>query len=1434
MGAFAETVTGVKEKTMSVPRSSNTQKPDQTTIDDATFVDAEAHEDATFVDAAVHEDATCVDAPIREDATVVDAAAHEDATFVDAPAQEDATFVDASAHEDATFVDAPVQEDATVVDAALPEDATIVDSPRDDDATFVDSPGAETRDLDATYVESGSTGDNDATLVTSTPNRNPSELDVQTVIGDVPHDPHATFAEISATAGSSSVARGWAATQGASEAEPSAKAPGTKPTSAPRGQNTPRAEDRYKLLDNFAHGGLGNIWLAEDTSIRRQIAFKELLPKALKNRSIVERFMEEAQITGQLEHPCIVPIYDMGYQENGTPFYAMKLLKGGNMEKAIEDMHTMPRGSTERQLAFTRLLRQVISVCQAMGYAHGKGVLHRDLKPLNVMLGEFGETLVLDWGLAKVIDVLGHHEVHTNSEGQADKAAPSAAADDGTIIETQTSETNFGSSKTSGGDGAGATKTVVTSPASAQAGTTEAGTFLRRQVATDARTAGSHTMMGQIMGTPAYMPAEQAQGKINQLDARTDIYSLGGILYKLLTNQSPIGRGKPQEVLKKVIAGEITPPRQIDPTIPPPLEAICQKAMALKQEDRYQQATDMAADIEAWLSDEPVSVYPDPWHERFRRWRKRHRTLVFSSSVAVILLVVGSIAWTALESHRVETLRLAAQTKVDDARAATEAADLIKANSLLTEALGQVKAESKLALLRDRIQSDLENIARLQAAAEHERLSELRSKAARLFEDAKKAGDTDKDFAQARTLLTEAVTLLAGEASLADVHRQAQSRLAEVNQVLAQQSEVIAAKAQLAKFQDEVEQVRVYSGNISGEDSVDDLREARQHGLAALELFAIDFEQPKKLDARLRLLGPEAIETWKAGLLELLVTIAQAETNLAIKDQPQDVTAAATRSLKRVEQAEAFGLASRPVGFLKADLLATVGQAEAAEKMLAIAEKLPAVTRLDHYWLAERARQLRQFPQAIQHLQDALRVDPDDFWSLNLMGICHLFQGQPAAAAANFTACIARRPNLVWPYLSRGIAFADLGQFENSHLDLARAEELSPRAYAVPLNRGFVFFLQKNFDAAKADFTTAAERRPDLAAPHLNLAEAFRRQAEELELANAADGSVRAAAERQTALAELTKALTLAPQQGAIYRVRGMIRVRLNDPAAAIADFQRATKLESSEKLQALSFYEIGAIHQRAKRLPESLAAFDESLKLNPLDTKVIRERAEVLLSLRKFDAAIAGFSSYLEKAGPLGDVYRARGLAYSLTNKPREAINDYTMSLQYEPSLNMLGRRGWAYLLNSAKLAKEDFEEAVRLDPLNPDSLQGLAYATVTLGDHAAAVANLEKAAPIIKNAPARLGVQAWPLSFNQAATYSQAYAKAVVDPTLSPERREALTKQYVTQAIAWLTEAHTVAGPQYRAVFSQELRGDGAFDPIRTRPEFIEAMKTLTTESK
>ncbi|HLQ46444.1 MAG TPA: tetratricopeptide repeat protein, partial [Planctomycetaceae bacterium] len=327
--------------------------------------------------------------------------------------------------------------------------------------------------------------------------------------------------------------------------------------------------------------------------------------------------------------------------------------------------------------------------------------------------------------------------------------------------------------------------------------------------------------------------------------------------------------------------------------------------------------------------------------------------------------------------------------------------------------------------------------------------------------------------------------------------------------------------------------------------------------------------------------------------------------------------------------------------------------------------------------------------------------------------------------------------------------------------------------------------------------------------------------------------NLRAATEYQKALAALTTAAQICPQQATIYSFRGKIQLSLNAATASLADFQRAFTLEPSPIRRAESLGQIGRIHQRAGQMTEAVAAYDRSLAANPDDKDVIRLRAEALLALGQNDEAIAGFTAYLEKAGPVGDVYRARGLAFAQQKKYREAINDYTMSLQYEPSPNMLTRRGWAYLLEANKLAKEDFEEAVRLNPQNPDSYQGLAFAMVMLGDHAGAVAEIEKIVAATKKTTAQLGPRSWPLYFNPATVYAQAYAKVLVDPKLTPERRDDLAKEYAARAIELLSEAHQLAGPAMQPIFAQTLRADSALDPIRQHPEYLKALKSLDPDS-
>jgi tetratricopeptide (TPR) repeat protein len=329
------------------------------------------------------------------------------------------------------------------------------------------------------------------------------------------------------------------------------------------------------------------------------------------------------------------------------------------------------------------------------------------------------------------------------------------------------------------------------------------------------------------------------------------------------------------------------------------------------------------------------------------------------------------------------------------------------------------------------------------------------------------------------------------------------------------------------------------------------------------------------------------------------------------------------------------------------------------------------------------------------------------------------------------------------------------------------------------------------------------------------------------------NASVLADAALQLANVALTSAIERSPQQAAIYSFRGKIRMTQNNVAAALTDFEKANRLEITPLRRAENFQQIGNIRFRSRQLEAALTAYDLSLEANPEDAATIRQRAETLLALKRYEEAVRDFTAVLEKAGPIADVYRGRSVALAALNKHREAINDYTMSLQYEPAPNMLAQRGWAYLLEAAKLAKEDFEEAVRLNPEDPAFYQGLAYATVMLGDHTNAVAEIEKTSANTKRVVGQLGPKSWQYLFNPATVYAQAHDKALTDVKLAPERRVELAHQYSQKGVELLIQAHQLAGPQFQPRFLNALRTDPALDPIRQRPEYLEALKTLDPES-
>jgi serine/threonine protein kinase/Leucine-rich repeat (LRR) protein len=425
----------------------------------------------------------------------------------------------------------------------------------------------------------------------------------------------------------------------------------------------------YTLESVVATGGMGAVLKAQDNNLARTVALKVMLNSAEATDQAVYSFVAEAQITGQLEHPNIVPLHDIGVAADGTIYYTMKLIEGRTLRDILKDIRD-GNAETIQRFPLDKLLTIFQKVCDGIAYAHSRRVIHRDLKPDNVMVGAFGEVLILDWGLAKVLPEPGQADTEEHG-GEFSGPLPGASGADAMA-----------------------------------------------------------TMAGQVKGTPNYMAPEQAEGRVADIDTRSDIYALGGILYCILTMQPPITGGTLDEILSKVTAVDAKSESGASPAIiapalyndmevqnptgmpaphcpggrvPEALSAVVMKCLSRAREARYQTIEELQADIHAFQSGYATRAQDANFITVLKLMMQRNKKEVFMAGFGVLAVILTGLAFLGkvkLSEIKAQDALKEAKQKVEELRqtapsfAAVAQAELRKLN--FTNALANVEQAIKL------------------------------------------------------------------------------------------------------------------------------------------------------------------------------------------------------------------------------------------------------------------------------------------------------------------------------------------------------------------------------------------------------------------------------------------------------------------------------------------------------------------------------------------------------------------------------------------------------------------------------------------------------------------------------------------------------------------------------------------------------------------
>ena len=1090
---------------------------------------------------------------------------------------------------------------------------------------------------------------------------------------------------------------------------------------------------RFKKIRFHDKGGLGEIHVAVDRELPREVALKEIKPRYANVHSSRERFAQEARITGALEHPGIVPVYGLGQYADGQLYYAMRFIEGETLSKAIARYH---RGESagmnpgEKRLAFRKLLDQFVDVCHVINYSHDRGVIHRDIKPDNIMLGPYGETLVVDWGLAKRID---EEDIDSGSDNEMVRPVRIRNA--------------------------------------------------------------STTLPGSVVGTPAYMSPEQATGTNEDVGPCSDIYSLGATLYRLLTGLFPF---QGETALEQVCQGDFKPPRDVARSVPPALEAICLKAMALDPQDRYLSAGDLADDVQRYLADEPVTVYREPLVQQAARVARHHKVAVSTVSALLITMMIGLTVWSEVEGTRDRTALKLVQEKVAQGEAALDDGQYAKAQGFFREAEGAAEQRVALRSLYMETRNRREKIDAVMTT--RQQFEEISNSVDDKIDDLR----TDAfgtDFAAARTLgqaIRDLFVSSGWQARLDQTKENATEGIdpADIQQFRETMAEalILLARAEdlgaAADRKDESRRTAVHlldeAEALSGPHwAICRMRVDIYRALGELEL-------EKREQARLQELSPNAVIDWMLQSIiarqkgDIVTAIEKLKT--ALQEKPNDY-------FVHLQLAYLY----YQLGFARRDVIPRgIEYSDQAIRLRAQESQPYALKAL----LLGSLGKIEGEGGALDELLQAQSKDPDDYYVFQVRGLTRLKQA---------------------------------AQIDDSR---ATSGQLQKK--------------EKFLDQAIAEFKQSFGKRP-LRETKVNIGEAHAEKARMIASRGGVDANQQAARERDLAVASYTEALNEFPSYAKA--LRGLAKVRMEDGEleAALQDLLHAQRIAPEAwqnerwlgtliERQALRDVALGKREEAIEKFRRSEKHFDRALRIAPgaVDVKFGRGRVRYHLWQQELQAkrtqgnvseltgssrgamndlqGVANSSSVNALVGLLGsdriaDLFKMLGDLYSVSQQNDEAEICYQRALEYgydDPRLRL--RLGWTRLTDMESV-RNQFDALLDQKSLTPrqraEAFNGRGFARAMLGDDQGAIDDAKSAVALTEKMK---NLEAWQVLFSGAGIF------ALCAEIAEQERFDsALAERRASQAIKLLEKAKQRGLPSTRLI-----RADRAFVPLLRSKDF------------